>query len=55
MGITQFYDRSKDWKSDLKKLNRSIVAAFLDLLELLIKYALGLGQSVSSATRFQKP
>ncbi|KAH7730535.1 MED7 protein [Aphelenchoides avenae] len=37
MQITQYYDRNKDWKSELKKLNRSIVAAFLDLLEILIK------------------
>ena len=37
LGIHQFYSSSLNWKAELKKLNRSAVAAFLDLLEILIK------------------
>ncbi|KAI6241998.1 Mediator of RNA polymerase II transcription subunit 7 [Aphelenchoides fujianensis] len=33
----QLYSSTANWKSELKKLNRSVVAAFLDLLEILIK------------------
>ncbi|KAI6213563.1 Mediator of RNA polymerase II transcription subunit 7 [Aphelenchoides besseyi] len=37
VGIQQYYSSSTNWKAELKKLNRSVVAAFLDLLEILIK------------------
>jgi hypothetical protein len=38
MGLQQMYSSTANWKSELKKLNKSVVAAFLDLLEILIKY-----------------
>ncbi|CAD5224833.1 unnamed protein product [Bursaphelenchus okinawaensis] len=35
--ITKYYNSKEPWKSELKKLNFSVVAAFLDLLDILIK------------------
>lgn len=35
--IQQFYNSKESWKTELKKLNFSVVASFLDLLEILIK------------------
>jgi len=37
MGLQQMYSSTANWKAELKKLNKSVVAAFLDLLEILIK------------------
>ncbi|KAI6189903.1 Mediator of RNA polymerase II transcription subunit 7 [Aphelenchoides bicaudatus] len=37
IGLQQLYSSNANWKSELKKLNKSVVAAFLDLLEVLIK------------------
>lgn len=35
--MQQLYSSNGDWRSELKKLNRSTVAAFLDLLDILIR------------------
>ncbi len=35
--MQQLYSSSADGRSELRKLNRSIMACFLDLLEILIK------------------
>ncbi|MFH4974378.1 hypothetical protein AB6A40_001087 [Gnathostoma spinigerum] len=35
--MQQLYSSAGDWRSELKKLNRSTVAAFLDLLDILIR------------------
>lgn len=35
--MQQLFSSSGDWRSELKKLNRSTVAAFLDLLDILIR------------------
>ena len=37
LGCQQLYSASGNWRSELLKLNRSLVAAFLDLIEILIK------------------
>ena len=37
MGINQIYSPTGRWKEELKKLNRSVVAAFLDMLSILIE------------------
>ncbi|CAD6190920.1 unnamed protein product [Caenorhabditis auriculariae] len=36
-GIRQLYPSKNDWKTEMKNLNRSAVAAFLDLLEILAR------------------
>jgi len=36
-GCQQLYSASGNWRSELLKLNRSLIAAFLDLIEILIK------------------
>uniref|UniRef100_A0A1I8B289 Mediator of RNA polymerase II transcription subunit 7 n=1 Tax=Meloidogyne hapla TaxID=6305 RepID=A0A1I8B289_MELHA len=36
-GCQQLYSASGNWRSELLKLNRSLVAAFLDLVEVLIR------------------
>ncbi|PAV69168.1 hypothetical protein WR25_20594 [Diploscapter pachys] len=36
-GIRQLYPAKYDWKEEMKKLNRSVIAAFLDLLDILIR------------------
>ncbi|CAD5231726.1 unnamed protein product [Bursaphelenchus xylophilus] len=35
--ITKYYNSKEPWKAELRKLNFSVVAAFLDLLDILIK------------------
>ncbi|KAL3088315.1 hypothetical protein niasHT_023875 [Heterodera trifolii] len=37
LGCQQLYSGSGNWRAELKKLNRSLVAAFLDLIEILIR------------------
>ncbi|CAI5437605.1 unnamed protein product [Caenorhabditis angaria] len=36
-GIRELYTNKNDWKTEMKKLNRSVIAAFLDLIEILIR------------------
>ncbi|KAK6054693.1 MED7 protein, partial [Cooperia oncophora] len=35
--IKQLYPAKYDWKTEMKKLNRSVVVAFLDLLDILVR------------------
>lgn len=35
--IQKYYSGKESWKTELKKLNFSVVAAFLDLLDILIR------------------
>lgn len=35
--MQQLFSSSGDWRSELKKLNRSTIAAFLDLLDILVR------------------
>ncbi|KJH43033.1 MED7 protein [Dictyocaulus viviparus] len=35
--IKQLYPTKYDWKTEMKKLNRSVVVAFLDLLDILVR------------------
>uniref|UniRef100_A0A183C4B3 Mediator of RNA polymerase II transcription subunit 7 n=1 Tax=Globodera pallida TaxID=36090 RepID=A0A183C4B3_GLOPA len=37
LGCQQLYSGSGNWRAELKKLNRSLTAAFLDLIEILIR------------------
>ena len=37
LGCQQLYSASGNWRSELLKLNRSLIAAFLDLVEIMIK------------------
>ncbi|PIC54573.1 hypothetical protein B9Z55_003771 [Caenorhabditis nigoni] len=36
-GVEQYYVDKNNWKAEMKKLNRSAIAAFFDLLEILIR------------------
>ncbi|CAB3408635.1 unnamed protein product [Caenorhabditis bovis] len=36
-GIRVLYSNKNDWKAEMKKLNRSVIAAFFDLVEILIR------------------
>lgn len=38
-GVTQLYKSKHNWKEEMKKLNRSAVVAFLDLVSILIRGA----------------
>lgn len=36
-GVREIYENKKDWKAEMKKLNRSAVCAFFDIIEILIR------------------